>query len=70
MPIGYDRVSTEDHKLDLQHDELRASGCERIFDEKVSGAAARPHKRDELLEYARRGDVVVVWRLDRVGRSL
>ncbi len=70
MLIGYARVSTEDQKLDLQHDALRAAGCEKIFDEKVSGASAQLPQRDELLEYARGGDVVVVWRLDRLGRSL
>jgi len=70
MLIGYARVSTEDQKLDLQHDALRATGCERIFDEKISGTRSRLPARDELLEYARAGDVVVVWKLDRLGRSL
>lgn len=70
MLIGYARVSTEDQKLDLQHDALRAVGCERIFDEKISGTRARLPIREELLDYARRGDIVVVWKLDRLGRSL
>ena len=70
MLIGYARVSTEDQKLDLQHDALRAAGCERTFDEKVSGAGARLPEREEMLEYARPGDIVVTWRLDRLGRSL
>ena len=70
MMIGYARVSTEDQKLDLQHDALRAAGCERIFDEKISGTRARLPSREELLEYARAGDVVIVWKLDRLGRSL
>lgn len=70
MLIGYARVSTEDQKLHLQHDALATVGCAKTFDEKVSGAGARLPGRDELLEYARPGDVVVVWKLDRLGRSL
>ena len=70
MLIGYARVSTEDQKLFLQHDALRAAGCDKTFDEKVPGAGARLPARDELLEYVRPGDVVVVWKLDRLGRSL
>jgi DNA invertase Pin-like site-specific DNA recombinase len=70
MLIGYARISTEDQKLDLQHDALRVTGCEKIFDETASGASARLPVREELLEYARRGDTVVVWKLDRLGRSL
>lgn len=70
MRIGYARVSTEDQKLDLQLQALRADGCERVFEEKVSGAGARLPARGELLHFARAGDVAVVWRLDRLGRSL
>jgi DNA invertase Pin-like site-specific DNA recombinase len=70
MRIGYARVSTEDQKLHLQRDALRAAGCEEIFDEKISGAGARLPARERLLNYARRGDVAVVWKLDRLGRSL
>ena len=70
MRIGYARVSTEDQKLDLQHDALRAAGCDTIFDEKVSGAAERRPARTRLLDYARPGDVVITWKLDRLGRSL
>jgi DNA invertase Pin-like site-specific DNA recombinase len=70
MRIGYARVSTEDQKLHLQHDALRAAGCEKIFEEKISGTSARLPAREELLDYARHGDVVVVWKLDRLGRSL
>jgi DNA invertase Pin-like site-specific DNA recombinase len=70
MQIGYARVSTEDQKLDLQRDALAAAGCEKIFEEKVSGTSARLRARDELLGFARAGDVVVVWKLDRLGRSL
>ena len=70
MRIGYARVSTDDQKLHLQRDALRAAGCEKTFEENVSGTSAKLPSRDELLEYARRGDVVVVWKLDRLGRSL
>lgn len=70
MLIGYARVSTEDQKLLLQQDALRAAGCERTFEEKVSGAAKKLPVRDELLEFARPDDVIVVWKLDRLGRSL
>jgi DNA invertase Pin-like site-specific DNA recombinase len=70
MLIGYARVSTEDQKLDLQHDALRAAGCTRIFDEKISGTGMRLPARDDLIDYARPGDVVVVYKLDRLGRSL
>jgi len=70
MKLGYARVSTDDQNLDLQHDALKAAGCERIFEEKASGAKADRPTLAELLNYARPGDTVVVWRLDRLGRSL
>jgi DNA invertase Pin-like site-specific DNA recombinase len=69
MLIGYARVSTEDQKLDLQRDALDAAGCERIFAEKVAGGARLP-VRDELLDFVRDGDVLVIRRRDRLGRSL
>ena len=70
MIIGYARVSTNDQKLDLQHDALRDAGCARIFDEKTSATSTHLPVRDELTDYARPGDVVVVYKLDRLGRSL
>jgi DNA invertase Pin-like site-specific DNA recombinase len=70
MLIGYARISTDDQKLDLQHDALRSTRCEKIFDETASGASARLHARKKLLAYARPGDTIVVWKLDRLGRSL
>ena len=70
MQIGYARVSTDDQKLELQRDALRSAGCDKIFDEKNYGAGPRLIARDELLRFARAGDAVVVWRLDRLGRSL
>ncbi len=70
MLLGYARVSTDDQKLDLQHDALLRAGCEKIFDETVSGAAIRLPIRQELLDFARPSDTVVVFKLDRLGRSL
>ena len=70
MLIGYARVSTEDQTLDLQRDALTKAGCDRILTDTMSGAtAARPGLADALA-YARPGDTLVVWRLDRLGRSL
>src|SRR5947209_698149 len=70
MLIGYARVSTADQNLDLQVDALRQHGCERIFSDRTSGARAdRPAMR-EALEFARPGDALVVWKLDRLSRSL
>ena len=70
MLIGYARVSTRDQKLHTQRDALRDAGCERIFEEQLSAARGPLPAREELLAFARRGDVLVVWRLDRLGRSL
>lgn len=69
--IGYARVSTEEQHLDLQYDALRAAGCEVIYEDRgVSGAvAARPGLR-RAIRALRPGDVLIVWRLDRLGRSL
>jgi hypothetical protein len=70
MLIGYARVSPIDQNLDLQLDALRAAGCERTFSDKTSGARAdRPGLRDALA-FARGGDLLVVWKLDRLSRSL
>ena len=69
MMIGYARVSTEEQKLDLQREALRGAGCERIFEDTAGGAAERPALREALAQL-RAGDTLVVWRLDRLGRSL
>ena len=70
MLIGYARVSTEDQKLRLQHDALTDGGCEKLLREKLSGTSTTLPAREKLLAFARKGDVVVVWKLDRLGRSL
>lgn len=70
MLIGYARVSTDDQNLDLQRDALKAAGCERIFEDTVSGANADRTGLAALVNVLRAGDTVVIWRLDRLGRSL
>ena len=69
MLIGYARVSTEDQRLDLQRHALEEAGCERIFEDTAGAAAERPALRAALARL-RAGDTLVVWRLDRLGRSL
>lgn len=70
MLIGYARVSTDDQNLDLQKDALAQAGCERILEDRLSGAKADRPGLKAALDYARSGDVLVVWRLDRLSRSL
>src|SRR3954453_19940284 len=71
MLIGYARVSTEDQNLDLQHDALRKAGCTKIFEEKESGRAGTKRPAFEAaLAYLRPEDQLVVWKMDRLGRSL
>ena len=70
MLIRYARVSTDDQNLDLQHDALRLAGCEKIYEDGMSGAKATRPGLAMALEVARSGDVLTVWRLDRLGRSL
>ena len=70
MLVGYARVSAEAQGLDLQNDALREAGCERLYSDVGSGAKVdRPGLRDAL-EYVRAGDTLVVWRMDRLGRSM
>ena len=70
MLIGYARVSTVDQNLDLQLNALNGAGCEKIFTERMSGAVADRPELAEAVEYARSGDTIVVWKLDRLARSL
>jgi DNA invertase Pin-like site-specific DNA recombinase len=70
MQIGYARISTADQDLALQRDALKQAGCEKVFADTTSGTRADRPGLMEALEYAREGDVVVVWKLDRLGRSL
>jgi DNA invertase Pin-like site-specific DNA recombinase len=70
MLIGYARVSTHEQTLNLQRDALQKAGCTKIFTDTASGAKAERKGLDEALNYVRKGDTFVVWRLDRLGRSL
>ena len=70
MLIGYARVSTHEQTLTLQQDALHKAGCNKIFTDTASGAKTERKGLDEALAYVRKGDTLVVWRLDRLGRSL
>jgi DNA invertase Pin-like site-specific DNA recombinase len=70
MLIGYARVSTQDQNPQLQSDALEQAGCERTFTDKASGAIAERTALREALAFARSGDTIVVWKLDRLARSL
>jgi DNA invertase Pin-like site-specific DNA recombinase len=70
MLIGYARVSTHDQTLHLQQDALEHAGCSKIFTDTISGAKTERPGLEQALSYVRPGDTLVVWRLDRLGRSL
>src|SRR3954451_8686796 len=70
MMIGYARVSTTDQTLDLQLDALQKAGCSKIFTDTASGAKTERKGLEEAISYVRAGDMIAVWRLDRLGRSL
>ena len=70
MKIGYSRISTDDQNLHLQKDALTKAGCEKFFDDVISGAKSKRPGLDALIEFARESDTIVVWRLDRLGRSM
>lgn len=70
MLIGYARVSTQDQSLDLQREALAKAGCQKVFEDKISGSRAERPGLNKALEMLREGDTLVVWKLDRLGRSV
>jgi DNA invertase Pin-like site-specific DNA recombinase len=70
LKIGYARVSTGLQNLNLQEDRLNQYGCEKIFSDHISGAKSKRPGLDRAIEFARSGDTIVVWRLDRLGRNM
>lgn len=70
MNIGYARVSTAEQNLDLQIDALERAGCEKIFTDTASGSIDTRKGLSDALEFSRKGDLLMVWKLDRLGRSL
>jgi DNA invertase Pin-like site-specific DNA recombinase len=70
MLVGYAKVSTKHQTLDLQTDALNAAGCEEIFTDRISGAAAHRNGLEDCLNYLNPGDTLVVWKIDRLGRSI
>ena len=70
MLIGYARVSTTEQNLDLQTDALKRAGCEKIFTDTSTGARSERPGLDLALPHLRKGDTLVVWKLDRLGRSI
>ena len=70
MLVGYARVSTQEQDLALQLDALRAAGCGKVYEEKASGAQRERPELKATLGYMRQGDTLVVWKLDRLARSL
>ncbi len=69
MKVGYARVSTLEQTLDLQIDALKLNGCQSIYTDKVSGIKVAKPAFEEMMSYLREGDTIVIWKLDRLGRS-
>jgi DNA invertase Pin-like site-specific DNA recombinase len=70
MLVGYARVSTDEQNLDLQLDALKLAGCEQLFTDKITGTAKTKEGLAEAIKYLREGDTLVVWKLDRLGRTV
>jgi DNA invertase Pin-like site-specific DNA recombinase len=70
LKIGYARVSTGLQNLNLQEDQLNQYGCEKIFSDHISESKSKRPGLDKAIEFARAGDTIVVWRLDRLGRNM
>jgi len=70
MKVGYARVSTNDQHLSMQTDALKSSGCEKIYHDIASGAKTARPGLEQALSFARAGDTIIVWKLDRLGRSI
>jgi DNA invertase Pin-like site-specific DNA recombinase len=70
MLIGYARVSTQDQNLELQHEELKKAGCQKLYDDHISGTKSNRPGLKLILEVLRPGDTLVVWKLDRLGRTV
>src|ERR1700710_1512757 len=70
MKIGYARVSTDEQNLALQLDALKGAGCDTIYEDRLSGAVVQRPGLDQALAACAAGDVLIVWKLDRLGRSL
>lgn len=70
MKVGYARISTYDQNLHLQEDALKSAGCEEIFSDVISGMKSERSGFEKLMKFIRKGDTLVVWKLDRLGRSV
>ena len=70
IKIGYARVSTKDQNLHLQLDALKKEGCTKIYQDIISGSTKERPSLNELMVHLREGDILVIWKLDRLGRSL